>query len=64
MLTGLVAELRKVGAEPKTEAWVRVVYEWRSQFPLHFWLPDAMRSICGAYSAYDWQADMNNPEAR
>jgi len=36
VLTGLLGELRKTGAEPKTEAWVRVVDEWRSQFPLHY----------------------------
>ena len=33
---GLVAELRKTGAEPRTEAWVNLVDEWRKQFPLHY----------------------------
>ncbi len=36
VLAGIVAELRKAGAEPKTEAWVKVVDEWRKQFPLHY----------------------------
>jgi len=36
VLASIVAELRKGGAEPKSEAWVRVVDEWRTQFPLHF----------------------------
>ncbi len=36
VLAGVVAELRKTGAEPRTEAWVRVVDEWRQRFPLHY----------------------------
>jgi len=36
VLVGLVAELRKTGAEPRTEAWVNLVDEWRKQFPLHY----------------------------
>ena len=36
VLAGLVAELRKSGADPKTEAWVRAVDDWRKQFPLHY----------------------------
>ncbi|TLM97774.1 MAG: acetolactate synthase large subunit, partial [Actinobacteria bacterium] len=36
VLAGIVAELRKTGAEPRTEAWVSVVDEWRQQFPLHY----------------------------
>lgn len=36
VLSGIVAELRKSGAEPRTEAWVRAVDEWRKQFPLHY----------------------------
>ncbi|MBA4370965.1 MAG: acetolactate synthase, large subunit, biosynthetic type, partial [Coriobacteriaceae bacterium] len=32
----LVADLRKTGAEPKTEAWWRVVDDWRKRFPLHY----------------------------
>jgi len=36
VLAGIVAELRKTGAEPRTEAWVTLVDEWRKQFPLHY----------------------------
>jgi acetolactate synthase-1/2/3 large subunit len=36
VLAGLVAELRKTGAEPKTEGWIRAIDDWRKQFPLHF----------------------------
>ena len=36
VLAGLVAELRKTGAEPKTEAWMHAIDDWRKQFPLHF----------------------------
>jgi acetolactate synthase-1/2/3 large subunit len=36
VLAGIVAELRKTGAEPKTDQWVNVVDEWRKQFPLHY----------------------------
>jgi len=36
VVSGIVAELRKTGAEPRTEAWVNLVDEWRKQFPLHY----------------------------
>jgi acetolactate synthase-1/2/3 large subunit len=36
VLAGIVAELRKTGAEPKTDAWMQVIDEWRKQFPLHY----------------------------
>jgi len=36
VLAGIVAELRKTGAEPKTEAWVNLIDQWRKQFPLHY----------------------------
>ena len=36
VLAGLVAELRKTGAEPKTEAWMHAIDDWRKQFPLHY----------------------------
>ena len=36
VLAALVGELRKMGAEPKTEAWVRAIDDWRKQFPLHY----------------------------
>lgn len=36
VVSGILAELRKSGEEPKTEAWVNVIDEWRRQFPLHY----------------------------
>ncbi len=36
ILTGIVAELRKGGAEPRTDAWMRAVDDWRKRFPLHY----------------------------
>jgi acetolactate synthase-1/2/3 large subunit len=36
VLAALVGELRKAGAEPHTEAWMRVVDDWRNRFPLHY----------------------------
>jgi acetolactate synthase-1/2/3 large subunit len=36
VLAAIVAELRKAGAEPRTDAWMRVVDDWRSRFPLHY----------------------------
>ncbi len=36
VLAGLVAELRKMGSEPRTDAWVRAIDDWRSRFPLHY----------------------------
>jgi acetolactate synthase I/II/III large subunit len=36
VLGSLVSELRKSAAEPRTEAWMRVVDDWRSRFPLHY----------------------------
>jgi len=36
VVAGMVAELRKTGAEPRSEAWVNLVDEWRKQFPLHY----------------------------
>jgi acetolactate synthase-1/2/3 large subunit len=36
VLAAIVAELRKTGAEPKTEAWMQVIDEWRRKFPLHY----------------------------
>jgi acetolactate synthase I/II/III large subunit len=35
VLAALTAELRKTGAEPKTEAWMHAIDDWRKQFPLH-----------------------------
>jgi len=36
VLGGLVAELRKTGAEPRTDAWMRVIDDWRKRFPLQY----------------------------
>ena len=36
VLAALVAELRKAAAEPRTDAWMRVVDDWRARFPLHW----------------------------
>jgi len=36
VLTELVAELRKMNAEPRTDAWMRVIDDWRSRYPLHY----------------------------
>ncbi len=40
VLSAVIAELRKVGAEPRTEAWMRVIDDWRSRFPLHYHASD------------------------
>ncbi len=36
VLGGIVAELRKGADEPKTESWIKLIDEWRAQFPLHY----------------------------
>ena len=36
VLAGLITELRKTGDDPKTEAWVHAIDDWRKQFPLHY----------------------------
>ena len=33
---GIVAELRKMGAEPRTGPWMRVIDDWRERYPLHY----------------------------
>lgn len=40
ILAGMVAELRKGGAEPRTDAWMRAVDDWRKRFPLHYGASD------------------------
>ncbi len=32
----LVDELRKMDAEPRTDAWMRAIDDWRNRFPLHY----------------------------
>jgi len=36
VLGAIVAELRKTGAEPRTDAWMRVIDDWRNRFPMHY----------------------------
>jgi len=36
ILEGVIAELRKMGAEPRTDAWMRAIDDWRQRFPLHY----------------------------
>jgi acetolactate synthase I/II/III large subunit len=36
VLASIVGELRKGAAEPRTEAWMRTVDEWRAKYPLHY----------------------------
>ncbi|MBS3973851.1 MAG: biosynthetic-type acetolactate synthase large subunit [Actinobacteria bacterium] len=36
ILAGIVAELRKMVAQPRTDAWMRVIDDWRKRFPLHY----------------------------
>jgi len=36
ILAGIVGELRKMAAQPRTDAWMRVIDDWRKRFPLHY----------------------------
>lgn len=36
VLGAIVAELRHMGAEPRTDAWMRVIDDWRSRYPFHY----------------------------
>jgi acetolactate synthase-1/2/3 large subunit len=36
VIAAIVAELRKMGAEPRTQPWMRVIDDWRDRFPLHY----------------------------
>jgi acetolactate synthase-1/2/3 large subunit len=36
VLAGILAELRKAGAEPRTEKWWKVIDDWRKRYPLHY----------------------------
>ncbi len=42
VLAAIVAELRKMGAEPHTDAWMRVIDDWRSRYPFHYHKPDGV----------------------
>jgi acetolactate synthase-1/2/3 large subunit len=36
ILAAITAELRKMNAEPRTEAWMRVIDDWRARYPFHY----------------------------
>jgi len=36
VISGITAELRKMGAEPRTDAWMRVIDDWRARYPFHY----------------------------
>jgi acetolactate synthase-1/2/3 large subunit len=36
VIAAVIAELRKMGAEPRTQQWMRVIDDWRERFPLHY----------------------------
>jgi acetolactate synthase-1/2/3 large subunit len=40
VVSGIVAELRKMNAEPRTSAWMRVIDDWRERLPLHYQVPE------------------------
>ncbi|MRS11771.1 MAG: biosynthetic-type acetolactate synthase large subunit [Actinobacteria bacterium] len=40
VITGITAELRKMNAEPRTEAWMRVIDDWRTRYPFHYHAQD------------------------
>ncbi|MCE5191301.1 MAG: biosynthetic-type acetolactate synthase large subunit [Actinomycetia bacterium] len=42
VLAAMVAELRKMTAQPHTDAWMRVIDDWRSRYPLHYHAPEGV----------------------
>ncbi|MHB1322795.1 MAG: biosynthetic-type acetolactate synthase large subunit [Coriobacteriia bacterium] len=36
VIVGVVEELRKMNAQPRTDAWMRVIDDWRARFPFHY----------------------------
>jgi acetolactate synthase-1/2/3 large subunit len=36
VLTAIIAELRRMNAEPRTDAWMRVIDDWRGRYPFHY----------------------------
>jgi acetolactate synthase-1/2/3 large subunit len=36
VMAEMVTELRKANAEPRTDAWMRVIDDWRARFPFHY----------------------------
>ncbi|MBN2404501.1 MAG: biosynthetic-type acetolactate synthase large subunit [Coriobacteriia bacterium] len=41
-LSAIIDELRKMGAEPRTDAWMRVIDDWRNRFPFHYHTADGV----------------------
>ncbi|MEL7667934.1 MAG: biosynthetic-type acetolactate synthase large subunit [Actinomycetota bacterium] len=36
VISAITAELRKMNAEPRTDAWMRVIDDWRARYPFHY----------------------------
>lgn len=36
VLAGVIEELRKMNAQPRTDAWMRVIDDWRTRYPFHY----------------------------
>jgi acetolactate synthase-1/2/3 large subunit len=36
VISGVIEELRKMNAQPRTEAWMRVIDDWRTRYPFHY----------------------------
>ncbi|MGB4440631.1 MAG: biosynthetic-type acetolactate synthase large subunit [Coriobacteriia bacterium] len=36
VLVGVIEELRKMNAQPRTDAWMRVIDDWRTRYPFHY----------------------------
>lgn len=36
IIAGVVEELRKMNAQPRTDAWMRVIDDWRTRYPFHY----------------------------
>lgn len=36
VLAAITTELRKMNAEPRTDAWMRVIDDWRARYPFHY----------------------------
>ncbi len=36
VLAGVIEELRKMNAQPRTDSWMRVIDDWRTRFPFHY----------------------------
>jgi len=36
VLAAIIEELRKMAAQPRTEAWMRLIDDWRTRYPYHY----------------------------